>query len=375
LISAALFAKTLVNLTRIELGIQTENLVTFSLNPRLNRYTSERAAQFYQQLTERLAALPGVTLVTAARVAAIAGSSSSTSITVEGFTSKTSGDTNANTNDIAPDYFRTFGIPLVAGREFTAADNTPAAPRTVIVNESFVRRYFNGQNAIGRMMARGSDNATKLDRTIIGVVKDSKYSNLKAPAPPVFYTPYRHVTNIAGLNFYVRTAVKADSLLPAIRGQVAAIDPDLPIRELRTMDAQLASQMSSEQLLSRLTGIFGGLATLLAAIGLYGVLAFNVARRTREIGIRIALGANARHVRGLIVKEIAIMVGIGSLIGAAAAFAMGRQVESVLFGVTARDPLPYIFGLVSLGAVALAAAYIPARRATNVDPLVALKWE
>jgi ABC-type antimicrobial peptide transport system permease subunit len=141
------------------------------------------------------------------------------------------------------------------------------------------------------------------------------------------------------------------------------------------MDAQLASQMSSEQLLSRLTGIFGGLATLLAAIGLYGVLAFNVARRTREIGIRIALGANARHVRGLIVKEIAIMVGIGSLIGAAAAFAMGRQVESVLFGVTARDPLPYIFGLVSLGAVALAAAYIPARRATNVDPLVALKWE
>ena len=372
LISAALFARTLVNLMNVDLGIQTENLVTFSMNPRLNRYTSDRTAQFYEDLTERLAAVPGVALVTAARVPAIAGSSSSTTITIEGF-SKASGDVNVNYNEIAPDYFRTFGIPLVAGREFTASDNTPAAPKTVIVNEAFVRQYFNGRNAIGRMIARGS--STKGDRTIVGVVKDAKYSTIKDPAPPVFYMPYRQSQNVSAMNFYVRTAVRPDSLLPAIRGQVSALDPNLPVREPRTMQAQLASRMSNEQLLSRLTGIFGGLATLLAAIGLYGVLAFNVARRTREIGIRIALGAGARHVRGLIVREIVIMVGIGTLIGAAGAFAIGRQVESVLYGVTASDPLPYLFGIGALGAVAIAAAYIPARRATTVDPLIALKWE
>jgi putative ABC transport system permease protein len=375
LISAALFAKTLVNLNKVDLGIQTENLITFSVNPRLNRYTSERTAQFYQQLTDRLSAVPGVTLVTAARVPVIAGSSSSTTITVEGFVSQKQGDTNANVNEIAPDYFRTFGIPLVAGREFTATDNTPAAPKTVIVNEAFVRYYLGGQNAIGRMMARGGGTGTKLDRTIVGVVKDSKYANIKEPVPPVFYAPYRHSPNIAGMNMYVRTAVSAEPLLPTIRAQVAALDPDLPIRELRTMDAQLASRMSNEHLLSRLTGIFGGLATLLAAIGLYGVLAFNVARRTREIGIRIALGAKAGHVRRLIVKEIAIMIAVGIVIGATGAFWVGRRVESVLFGVTAWDPAPYIFGAVALGTVALAAAYLPARRATNVDPLVALKQE
>jgi len=375
LISAALFAKTLVNLSSIDLGIQIDNIVTFGTNPRLNRYTSERAAQFYQQLTERLSAVPGVTLVTAARVPAVAGSSSSTTLTVEGFSSKKDGDTNVNFNEVGPAYFRTFGVPLIVGREFTDADNAPDAPKVVIVNEAFVRRFYDGQNAIGRMIARGSGPETKLDRTIVGVVKDAKYASIKEPAPPVFYMPYRQNPSIGGMNFYVRTAVRPDSLLPAIRGQVAAIDPNLPVRELRTMEDMLASRMSNEHLLSRLTGIFGGLATLLAAIGLYGVLAFNVARRTREIGIRIALGAAAGHVRSLIVREIAIMIGLGALIGAAGAFAVGRQVESVLFGVTARDPLPYVFGIVALGIVALAAAYIPARRATNVDPLVALKTE
>lgn len=373
LVSAALFARTLVNLANVNLGIERENLVTFGMHPRLNRYTSEQTAQFYEALTDRLAAVPGVTMVTAARVPAVAGSSSSTTITIEG-RSTSSGEANVNYNEIAPDYFRTFGIPLVAGREFTKSDNTPAAPRTVIVNEAFVRQYFNGQNPIGRMIGRGG-GSTKPDRTIIGVVKDAKYSSIKDPVPPVFYIPYRQTQNISGINFYVRTAVRPETLLPTIGAQVSALDPNLPVRELRTMEAHLASRMSNEQLLSRLTGIFGALATLLAAIGLYGVLAFNVARRTREIGIRIALGAPARHVRGLIVREIAIVLGVGVAIGAAGAFAVGRKVESVLYGVTARDPLPYVFAIVALGLVAMIAAYLPARRATTVDPLVALKGE
>jgi putative ABC transport system permease protein len=375
LISAVLFAKTLMNLTRIDLGVQTANLATFSLNPRLNRYTRERTAQFYQQLTERLAAMPGVQLVTASRVPVIAGSSSSTTITVEGYAPQKDGDSNCHVNEIAPDFFRTFGIPLVAGREFTPSDNTPDAPKTVIVNEAFVRRYFGGGNALGRMMARGGGKNTKLDRTIVGVVKDSKYSSMKEPAPPVFYAPYRQSGNMGGLYFYVRTAVTPDSLLPAIRGQVAALDGDLPIRDLRTMEAQLESRLSNEYLLSSLTGIFGGLATLLAAIGLYGVLAFNIARRTREIGIRIALGAGVGHVRGLVLREVALMIGIGAVLGMSSAFALGRRVESVLYGVTPRDPWIYLLSAAALAAVALLAAYVPARRATSVDPLVALKAE
>jgi ABC-type antimicrobial peptide transport system permease subunit len=173
----------------------------------------------------------------------------------------------------------------------------------------------------------------------------------------------------------VRTAVAPESLLPTIRAQVASLDPDLPIRDLRTMEAHLDSRKSREHLLSRLTGIFGGLAAVLAAIGLYGVLAFNIGCRTREIGIRIALGAKAGHVRGLVLREVALMVGIGTLFGMGGAFVVGRQVETVLYGVTAWDPVPYAAGAAALGLVALLAAYIPARRATNVDPLVALKCE
>jgi predicted permease len=375
LVTAALFATTLINLARIDLGIRADHLATFSLNPRLNRYTSERAAQFYQRLTQQLIAVPGVALVSAARVPAIGGSASSTSITVDGFTAKSDGDSAARYNEIAPDYFRTLGIPLVAGREFSPSDNALDAPKVAIVNEAFVRFYFNGQNAIGRMMARGAGSGTKLDRTIVGVVKDSKYANLKEEAVPVFYMPYRQAPAISALYFYVRTTVTPESLLPMLRQQVAAIDPDLPIRDLRTMQAQLESRMSNEQLLSWLTGIFGGLATVLAAIGLYGVLAFNVARRTREIGIRIALGANAGHVRGLVLREIALMCAAGAAVGSLSAFFVGRQVESVLFGVSARDPMPYAFGALALGVVALVAAYLPARRATSVDPLVALKHE
>jgi hypothetical protein len=197
LIAAALFGKTLVNLSSVDLGIQTDNLSTFSVNPRLNRYTSERIAQFYQQLTERLSAVPGVTLVTAARVPAVAGSSSSTAVVINALASEKPAEANVNYNEVGPGYFRTFGIPLVTGREFTDSDNAPEAPKVVIVNEAFVRKYFSGQNAVGRLIGRGGSSTTP-DRTIVGVVKDAKYSSIKDPAPPVFYLPYRHSTTSAG---------------------------------------------------------------------------------------------------------------------------------------------------------------------------------
>ncbi len=374
LISAALFAKTLVNLSSVDLGLRPDHLVTLSLNPRLNRYTPERTAQFYDQLAERLAALPGVTLVAAARVLPVSGSSSSTNITVEGYTPEKSEDNQCRYNDIGPDYFRTLGIPLVAGREFTASDNTAAAPPTVIVNESFARHYFGGQNPVGRRFARGSGDKIQY-RTIIGMVKDSKYSDVRETIPRAFYLPYRAISSLSTLNLFVRTSVAPESLMSAVRAQVAAIDPNLPLRNLRTMEAVLESRMSNERLLWRLTGVFGGLATILAAVGLYGVLAFNIGRRTREIGIRIALGARAGHVRGLVVREVALMLGIGSIIGIAAAGGVSQLVKGTLFGVEPLDPVTYLSAAAALGIIALAAAYIPARRATSVDPLVALRYE
>jgi predicted permease len=374
LISAALFAKTLVNLSRVDLGLRPDHLVTLSLNPRLNRYTPERTAQFYEQLAERLAALPGVTLVAAARVLPVSGSSSSTNITVEGYTPAKDDDNQCRYNDIGPDYFRTLGIPLIAGREFSASDNTSGAPPTAIVNESFARHYFGGQNPVGRRFARGSGDNIQY-RTIIGLVKDSKYSDVRETIPRAFYLPYRAITSLSTLNLFVRTSVAPESLMPAVRAEVAAIDPNLPLRNLRTMEAVLESRMTNERLLWRLTGIFGGLATVLAAVGLYGVLAFNIGRRTREIGIRIALGARAGHVRGLVVREVAVMLGIGTIIGIAAAGGVSQILKGTLFGVEPLDPVTYLSAAAALGIIALAAAYIPARRATSVDPLVALRYE
>jgi predicted permease len=375
LIAAVLFGQTLINLTRVELGIRPDHLVTLSVNPKLNRYSEDRTVQFFERLSERLAALPGVTLVSASRVAAIGGSRSSTSVTVEGFSAQKDGDSTSHLNAIGPDFFRTLGIPLVAGREFTAADNVPTAPRQAIVNESFVRHFLSGGPAIGRRFGRGTGNNTKLDITIIGVAKDAKYSDLRETIPRVFYTPYRHNATLAALNFYLRTAVEPESVIPAIRRELTAIDPDLPLRDLRSMQAQLDSRTSNERLLSRLTGAFGGLATLLAAIGLYGVLAYNVATRTREIGIRVALGAKATDVRWLIVKEVAVMFVVGIVLGVTAAGGVGQLLKGTLFGVRPLEPVVYVSAVAVLGIIALAAAYFPARRATNVDPLIALKYE
>ena len=375
LITAALFARTLVNLTRVDLGLRPDHLITFALNPRLNGYTSERTAQLYTQLTERLAGVPGVTLVSAARVPAVAGSSSSTNVTVEGFTPESDRDAIARVNSIGPGYFRTLGIPLIAGREFTDADNTPAAPRSVIVNEASVRHFFGGANPIGRRMMRGGAPNAVPDRTIVGVVKDAKYSDLREPVPPVFYTPWAQDASVSRMHLYVRTGIEPEAVIEPVRKQVAALDPNLPIGNLRSMEAHLETRLVRERLLSRLTGIFGGLATLLAAIGLYGVLAYSVQRRTREIGIRIALGARTAHVRRLVLRDVVIMLVIGLLAGGAAAAGLGQVLRGVLFGVEPLDVGVYAVATFALGAVALAAAYLPARRATSVDPLVALRCE
>jgi predicted permease len=374
LVSAGLFGKTLLNLSRVDLGVRVDHLMSFSLTPKLNGYDDPRSMQLGRQLLERLRAIPGVINATTSRVPAIGGSSSSGNMTVEGFTAKGEDDANSSFNEVGTDYFRTLGVPLIAGREFSD-DDRPGAPKVAIVNQAFVKHFVGTRNPLGVRVYRGGGNDVKLDTTIVGVVRDAKYSSMKAPAPPVYYTPYAQATRQRSNYFYVRTATDPLQVAGAIRAAVAELDPNLPLTNLRTMQAQIDVNVANERLLSMLTGTFAALATLLAAIGLYGVLAFNVARRTREIGIRMALGATTPQVRRLVVREVAVMIGIGMAAGLGAALAASRLIESVLFETKPADPLVYTAAAGILGLIALAAAYVPARRATGVDPMIALRYE
>jgi putative ABC transport system permease protein len=374
LVCAGLFARTFVNLMRIDLGIQPERLLAFSIDPKLSRYTDARAAALYDELTARLTALPGVTLVSAARVPAIAGSASSGNITVEGFTPPNEDASDSSFNMVGPDYFRTMGIPLVAGREFTRSDDA-AAPKVAIVNETFVRHFLAGREPLGQRFGWGVGRGVKLDMEIVGVVRDSKYSSMRDAPPPVYYVPYRQGAHQTGVTFYVRTAVDPVAVAPVVRSTAAAVDPNLPVRDLKTMQRHVEENVGAERLLSILTGSFAGLASLLAAIGLYGVLAYDVARRTREIGIRLALGARAAQVRGLVVRQVALLLAIGASAGLAAAAAAERLLQAVLFGTAPWDLLVYGSALTLVVVMALVAAYVPARRASSVDPMVALRDE
>jgi predicted permease len=371
LISAGLFGKTLVNLSSVDLGIKADHLLTFSLMPRLNKYTDQATASFHQQLTDRLAAIPGVKLVSSAMVPAIAGSTWGSNVTVEGYTSATDAGSDSDYNRIGAGYFRTMGMPLIGGREFTPADNL-AGPKVVIVNEAFARQFLPNQNPIGRHMALGDG---KPNMEIVGVVKNAKYSDLKERPPSVFFTPLQQNVHWDLLNFYVRTALDPDHTAPEVRRAVASLDPNLPIHELKTMEAQIEENLFVERILSTLTNAFAGLATLLAAVGLYGILAYNVARRTREIGIRMALGADPAHVRGLVVREVAIMLLAGTVAGVGAAAATGKYVQSFLFAMKPLDAAVYAGAAGLLWLIAMAAAYVPVRRATSVDPMVALRYE
>ncbi len=372
LISAGLFGKSLVNLANVDLGVRVDHLMTFSVMPKLNQYTDQRIASFHDQLLQKLSGIPGVQTVSAAQVPAIADNWWSTSIRVEGYNAPPDNGPESNYSAVSPGYFRTMGVPLITGREFRNQD-TATAPKVALVNEAFVRKFWPNQSPLGRHLGRGSGNDLNIE--VVGVVKDSKYASMKEPPPPVFYTPLEQNTRWNEVYYYLRTAVPPDRVGSLIRREVATLDPNLPIREMKTMEGQIEENMFSERLLSTLTATFAGLATLLAAVGLYGVLAFNVARRTREIGIRMALGANAGRVRRMVLREVALLLAIGSLAGVGGAAAAAKLVGSFLFGMKPWDPAISAGAAAGLWAIALGAAYLPMRRAVRVDPMVALRYE
>ena len=373
LASAGLFIKSLVNVSRIDLGIRMENVVTFAISPELNGYEAERSLALFERTEEALAAIPGVSGVSAALVPVLAGSSWGNSVRVEGFESGPDVDANSRYNEIGPNYFSTLGMPLLAGREFSVSDGA-GAPMVAIVNEAFTRKFgLDGRNAPGRFM--GSGRGDELDTRIVGVVQDARYADVKQEVPPVFFRPYRQDEDLGSINFYVRTSLEPNQVLAAIPPLMGRLDPNLPVEQLKTLQRQVQENVVVDRLISTLSAAFAVLATLLATVGLYGVLAYTVTQRTREIGVRMALGAGGSRVRGMVLRQVARMTVIGGTIGILAATFLGRAAESILFELEGSDPLVLVSVAVVLVGVALGAAYLPAQRASKIDPMEALRYE
>jgi predicted permease len=372
LICAGLFAKSLLNVSRVDLGVKIDNLVTFSVSPRLNGYTPERSLVFFQRAEEELAAVPGTLSVTTALVPLLAGNNWGTDVNVEGFPKGPDVDNNSRFNEVGPGYFKTTGVPLIAGREFTRSDVKGAA-RVAIVNEAFAEKFKLGRNAVGKLMS--SDGEDKLDTEIVGLVKNAKYSEVKNKIPPLFFSPYMQDEHLGQMSFYVRTGLENGAAMREIERVMKGLDRDLPLENLRTMTEQVKQNVFLDRMISTLSTAFALLATVLAAIGLYGVLAYTVAQRTREFGLRMALGAAPGRVRTMVMKQVAIMTVIGVSAGAAITLYFGKLVESLLFEMKGRDPVVLVSSIVLLAVIALVAGLLPAIRASRIDPMRALRYE
>ena len=385
LVGAGLFIRSLQNLRDMGPGFPADHLVAFDLDPSLDGYTSGRSKIFYRQLVDSLGAIPGVRSVGLAGVRILEFNESDSWLTVEGYHPKGGETPDAYMNYISPRYFGTLGVPILAGRDFNVQDSgmvqhgpkpTDTAPRVVMVNEKFAKKFFGSkENALGRRVGFGIDPNTKTDMEIIGVVKDIKYTSLRDDIPIQMFVPYMASDFVSGMTAYLRTNLPPEQLVAAIRGKVREMDSNLPVYGIRTMDEQLSNSLVVERLVAILSAVFGVLATLLAVIGLYGVMAYTVARRTREIGIRMALGALGQHVIWMVMREVLVLVLIGVVCGLAAAFALARLVQTQLYGVAGYDPLTLALAAAGLALVACAAGYLPALRASRVDAMNALRYE
>jgi len=373
LVSAGLFTKSLMNISRVDLGVKVDNVIMFGLSPELNGYTPARTKQLFERLEEELAALPGVNGVTSALVPLLGGSNWGNDVAVEGFPAGPDTDTNSRFNEVGPEYFRTLGVPLIAGREFRRADGA-GAPKVAIVNEAFAKKFNLGRDAVGRRIGNRGDKEG-LDTQIVGLVQNAKYSEVKREVPPLFFRPYRQDDRLGNITFYVRTSLDPEQFLPNVPKVVAKLDANLPVEDLRTMPQQIRQNVFLDRMISVLSAAFAGLATLLAAIGLYGVLAYTVSQRTREIGLRMALGAAPSRVRGMVLRQVGVMTIVGGVIGLTAAIWLGRLAQSLLFEMKGYDPVVLVSAAAALSVVALGAGFVPAHRASQVDPMQALRYE
>jgi predicted permease len=367
---AGLLAASFANIARIDLGIDVESVAMFSISPRTAGQSPERAMVTFDGIEERLAAEPGVTSVGSSRIALLAGRNwMNHTSQFQGFPNAPDVAGPINLNAVSSGFFRTLSLPVLVGRGFDASD-TPASPPVAVVNESFARRFGLGDTALGTRFDLGRFRGIE----IVGVAADTKYAGVVDDAAPTVFFPRQGDTNLDGLTFYVR-GLDADTLLRTIPRVVAEVDPNVPVTDLRTMETQVRDDVYRERLIATLSASFAVLATLLAAIGLYGVLAYDVAQRTRELGLRLALGAEPSGLRALVIKQVGLMTVIGSGIGLAVAAGLGRVAEALLVGLSGHDPAVLIAAVAVISLVVLGASYVPALRASRIAPMEALRYE
>jgi putative ABC transport system permease protein len=373
--AAGAFAQSLFNAKHTDLGLRTDHMLEFSVTPGILGYDDARGKALYRNLDERIAAIPGVRSVSSAAERLMDYSDRGSNVDVEGEPAEERGTKHVLRNAIGPGHFSNMGIPLLEGREFTSADRL-GSPKVAIVNETFAKTFFPNGNPIGHHLRFGHSSDKMPDIEIVAVVKNSHHEGVKdEEIKPFVYVPYDQDANIGQLTYYVRTSQDPTLISSSIRSVVNDLDPSLPVTGMRTFEAQIDRQLANDRLIAYLSEIFGGLAALLAAIGIYGLLSYGVTQRTREIGVRMALGADIKNIGRMIITEMAWLLLIGIVIGLPLTYGLGKLLNSMLYGVKAFEPATVGVSLVFMALVALAAAYIPARRATRVDPLVALRYE
>jgi predicted permease len=371
LFGAGLFVRSLQNLKTADTGVALDNLVTFQLSPALSGYENQRTVDFYEQLLTNLRGVPGIKSAAIASVSILSGDEWDNSMSVEGHQAKDGEDMQAFMNSLTPGYFETMGIPILEGRDFNRQDVKEDA-KVAIVNRKFAEHFFPGKSAIGRHIGNGTGPKAKVNIEIIGVVADSLYEGPRQGVRRQVFIPNwgKH-----GVAFYVRTTVASGSAYGAIRNEVRKLDASMPVYAMKTLEGQLDETLMTDRLIALLAAGFGLLATILASIGLYGVMAFVVARRRKELGIRLALGAEPSGVIWLVMREVLLLLAIGLAIGIPAALGLGHFVASQLYGIEARDPFTATATLILLTLVSAAAGLIPAHRASRIDPILALRYE
>jgi predicted permease len=370
---AGLFVRTLDNLRAQKLGFETSHLVTFVLDPTNSGYGEDRTPQIITGALESLGRIPGVSSVAATNDPEIAGNNEGSNYSIQGYKPGDDESMSFEQSRITPGYFATLRQPVLAGREFTVGD-AKGQPKAAVVNLAFVKRFFGSpQNAIGRQIMEGSSDTPKYDITIVGVVGDIKHSDLRTLLGPAVYEPYFQANHPTGVTMYLRTFSPPESIEGAIRGAIHQLDSTLVVDSLRTMQEQVDRSASDERALAFLAIGFAALAMTLAAIGLYGVLAYSTEQRTREIGVRLALGAQRSSVVVLVSREMLIIASIATIIALPSAVAIARLFRSQLYGVTSADPITLASAVALTAVMVILAAALPARRAAGVQPMRALR--
>ena len=370
LFGAGLFVRSLQNLQTTDTGVEMDNLITFRLSPALSGYDNPRTVNMYNELLERLRSTPGIKSASHVAVSILSGDEWDSSTSVEGHQAKDGEDMQAFMNALSPGYFETMGIKLLDGRDFRTSDIVES-PKIAIVNRKFAQHFFGDKPAVGKRLGRGTGPETKMDIEIVGVVEDSLYEGPREGVRrQVFWPGYG-----GSATFYVRTTEASASAFNVIRNEVKRLDAGMPVYDVKTVQGQLDETLLTDRLIALLSGGFGLLATLLASIGLYGVMAFIVARRRKEIGLRLALGAEPAGVLWIVMREVLILLSIGLAIGVPAAIGLGRYVSSQLYGIQPNDPWMAIGTVLVLTVVSVAAGLVPATRASRIDPILALRYE